>query len=674
MSAFLNRRFYKPQRWAPITAAAYVAPPAATGTPDATVFTTSTVSLAAASTLNLTNPERGFYGWGGDFYLNNFTAGSLNGLLSQGMSLTIGLVDLSAYVTAAIPQSYLDSLTAKFALVRAAGVKVVIRPVYNYSGSSGVEASLSKMQQDIAALAPVFTANKDVIAFFQAGFAGNFGEWWGTTVSNNAASKLTLMQALMSAWPSSHSICFRYLRDIMTWFPTATTEAKIGDLSNQSRCGLMNDCFLAGPDDSGTYAQGSTGYNVAQMRAYAQAITKFVPFGGETCSDTGTSLRTADSDIMTEGAAYGLSYLNSNYAPEFIKTDTGAWYVSGIITTVKRLMGFRFQIDSVDYPTAVAPGGSAAVTIKARNVGWGRIHIARQLVVSLRNLTSGVIYSGNAGDLRTCPSQATSSTTFSASVSIPADAAVGNYELLLSAPDPNASLASRTQYAIRFANADSGAQAWDAASARFKVGVNVAVGGSPSGSGTVSTPTVSGSLALTMRALPNTLAFNATAPNLGALSLKTITAAKTTKAQGETISFTNIGTTLAAGTTAYAGTGISDGTDTYAAGFKGNWQTSGNGAQYTTTIGTDPVYLYVPASVYSGKLRCTVSIDDGSFATQQLEVSASSNGSTAHALFDIICNAKAAGATLTVTVVQLDAFGAGYDSSFYGMLKRSAAL
>ncbi|MBC7547596.1 MAG: hypothetical protein H7224_02995, partial [Polaromonas sp.] len=57
------------------------------------------------------------------------------------------------------------------------------------------------------------------------------------------------------------------------------------------------------------------------------------------------------------------------------------------------------------------------------------------------------------------------------------DAPVGDYDVLLSAPDIFSSTAGTSTFAVRFANADNAvlAQAWNAGTARFATGATLSV-------------------------------------------------------------------------------------------------------------------------------------------------------------------------------------------------------
>jgi hypothetical protein len=195
-------------------------------------------------------------------------------------------------------------------------------------------------------------------------------------------------------------------------------------------------------------------------------------FGGETCQGE-TPWRTTCNDILTEGKQYHLTWLNSGYAPAMLN----AWKSGGCYAQVSGFMGYRLQLDSATHDTQVARGGTVALSVNLRNVGWARMFSDRALVVHARHKATGALITGKAGNLATLAPQATASTAVVVNLTIPADAATGDYDVFLSAPDVFPATAGDPRFSVRFANADnSGAgQAWDSAAARFKLGSTLRV-------------------------------------------------------------------------------------------------------------------------------------------------------------------------------------------------------
>jgi hypothetical protein len=453
---------------APAAAAAVAAPVVAT--PTTIANGTQVTATFASTTMNMKNPERGFYGWGAS-YFNDLTASGLSNLSSQGLSLTLGLLNLSAYRSTSLPQSFLDTLTAKFALLRTAGIKVVLRPVYNYD-ASGSDASVALVKTQLQQLAPLFEANADVIAYVQAGFIGAWGEWHDSASGlTSDANKASIRDALMAAIPATHSISFRYPYDIIKWFPTALTSANGLGTSTQARAGVHNDCFMSSDNDVWTYNSGGVTNN--PQRDYTKQQTDFVPFGGETCSGFGPT-RQKCTDILSEGPAYHLTYLNNVFYTAF----HNQWKSEGCFDQVSRSMGYRFQLDKVSHSLTAARNTTVNVDVDLHNVGWSRIFSARKLVVTLTNKTTGAtIVGAGSTDMRTLPSQATASTRVTVPVGIAAGAAAGDYTVSVSMPDVYSTTANLPAFAVRFANADNvaTAQAWNATNGKFAIGTTVTV-------------------------------------------------------------------------------------------------------------------------------------------------------------------------------------------------------
>jgi Domain of unknown function (DUF4832)/Domain of unknown function (DUF4874) len=442
-----------------------VNPPVVTAPPVATP-TLNTTATMSSTTMEIANPERGFYGWGADYFQNITAANLVNLRDSQGLRLTLGLIDLSAYRTQNLPQSFLDTLNSKFTLLRSNGMKVIIRPVYNYN-SSGSDANLAQVKNHIAQLAPLFANNADVISHIQAGFIGAWGEWHtsasGLTSDSNKAS---IRDALMANFPSQTPIEFRYPYDVIKWFPNALDANDAFNATIQSRVAIHNDCFMSSDNDVGTYQNNSLTNN--PQREYTKKITEYVPFGGETCSGF-QAPRKSCAAILSEGAQYHLNYLNINFDTSFINQ----WKNERCYSQVMKSIGYRFELEQITHPQSVNRNASLNVDVELKNVGWSRIFSARKLLVTLRNKNNGsVITALSSADMRSIASQGANTSKISINVPISSGASTGEYEVFLSLPDIYQTTSNNARFAVRFANSDniSKGQVWDATNARFNTG------------------------------------------------------------------------------------------------------------------------------------------------------------------------------------------------------------
>jgi hypothetical protein len=402
--------------------------------------------------------------------VSNFDAVSVSSAYASGMRLVIASVSLGNYRTSDLPASFLSTLDTHFAAVRAAGMKVSLVFAYDFS-ASGNDASATQIARHLAQLKPVLAANADVIPYMRAGFIGAWGEWHSSQSGNSCgynagatpcstanANRLAIRDALLANVPATTQIGFRYPGDVQLWYSNPATAP--------ARVGLHNDCFLAGPSDSGTYTATS-------LRSYAQSLSTRGSFGGETCDGAETPLRTSCADILSEGQQYHLAWLNSLYSQTLI----GGWKSAGCYAQVSSLMGYRLQLDDIIHGVTVARGQALAVQVDLRNVGWARMFVARALTVTLRNRATGATIVASGGDLSALAEQATASTRVTVSVPVPSAATAGTYDVLLSAPDAFAATKGDPRFSVRFANADqaSAGQAWSAAAATLSTGTTVQV-------------------------------------------------------------------------------------------------------------------------------------------------------------------------------------------------------
>jgi hypothetical protein len=453
------------------------ATPTPTPTPTASPPAQVSVRFTATAT-DFPNPERGFYTWAsGDLF--NTNESDFSGPAQSGYRILFGYTRLDSYRNSAIPQAALDGLVRSFNWARKHGVKLVPRFTYNFPANeteylNAQDATLARVQEHVNQLKPILAAHEDVIAFFQAGFIGAWGEWH--TSSNNLtsdANKLAVRDALLAAVPASRMIQMRYPYDLVKWFSNPATEAQAFGGSAAARIGMHNDCFLASATDVGTF--DTTNPN-DPARVYLRASGKTTPFGGETCNpaaESGAVVRDTCADILREGKEYSLTYLNADYYTGF----HNKWKAQGCYDEVSRSMGYRFELVSASHAQSVARGAALNLNLEVKNTGWARLYNQRPLMVVLRNKATGVRVelAASGADARKWLSGATTSTT--ATVTVPVSAAAGDYEVLLALPDAATALRSDVRYSVRFANADSTAanQAWEAAKAEFRIGTTVKV-------------------------------------------------------------------------------------------------------------------------------------------------------------------------------------------------------
>lgn len=442
---------------------------------------------AAASVVTYTedeaviaNPSRGFYhhtetharadgsGW------TPLDAGTLAGYRAEGITQVLRVVYLERYVDADLDPLLLDALTADFSTARAAGTSVILRFAYAqggdwpYSPPYG-DATVSRVLSHIAQLAPVIQANADVIAVVQSGFVGLWGEGYytdhfvadpanpGVVTPADWANRTAVVDALLDALPATRSVQVRTMLSKQKAFdrPSGTggaiTEADAFTGSAISRVGHHNDCFLASPDDFGTFLSNP----ISLDQEYLEAETRFVPMGGETCAVNPP--RSEWASASSELARYHYSYLNRDYN-QLVLDSWG----SGNLTEVAKRLGYRFVLEE----SRAVSGASPSLEIDVRNEGWAAPYNERPVSVVLEGSNGSITVPLDVDARDWAPGQ-------TVTLSVPLDAVpAGTYGAALDFAAPEGSLAADPRFAIRTANAGT----WDATRGVNDLGQTITIG------------------------------------------------------------------------------------------------------------------------------------------------------------------------------------------------------
>ncbi|RYY60434.1 MAG: DUF4832 domain-containing protein [Chitinophagaceae bacterium] len=391
------------------------------------------------------NPERGFYK---TMIRKSGEAGliqsQLNSFRSTNISLVLRFFYLDAFKDKAISADELAVFQADMDKIRIAGLKAILRFGYT-DDMAGTDAPLAIVNQHIDQLKPFFEANKDVIAFVQAGFIGAYGEWH--TSSNGLATldnQRAVLTKLLSALPVELMVQVRtplYKQAIFgTTNPVTSAIAYTAD--ERARVGHHNDCFLTGGTDYGTYT------NVPVEKKFVSDEASFVPTGGETCPPTGVYSPNC-LEGRNEMKYLKWTYLNLDYYPQTIS----GWRVSGCFDEFQSNLGYRLAAVEGIFPDDAVVNSSLPVKLSITNKGYAPLYSRKNVSVVLKNTATGTYYDlALQADLRKV--QPLLTVTIDESPSL-AGVPAGTYAMYLRIADNAASLKDRTEYAIRLGNRDA---------------------------------------------------------------------------------------------------------------------------------------------------------------------------------------------------------------------------
>jgi len=403
--------------------------------------TNSYQTVYFSSSSDLPNPERGIYNWPDDF-----TPSALAAYASQGYTLAYQRETLRDYTRRDLPPEYLEALADRFHAVRQAGLKVILRFNYNEGESypnPDPDASVEQVLRHIEQIAPVLESNKDVIAWFEAGFIGAWGEWHTSASGlDTPENKAILRDALFAHFPHDRFILFRYPGDFIGWYPEPLSEAQAFDGSHQARMGHHNDCFLASEDDWGTYYDQNGEIRAEEWKAYIAQMGRFAPVSGETCNPNPP--RSDCETALQEMASLHWSALNEGWHPDVIQS----WKDQGCYAEIRQRLGYRLTLLEAGFSPQVQPGSELRVQVKLRNTGFASPLLERPVYLVFVGQDFILPYPVPVDPRRWEPGEH----IFTAAFTLPADFPPGEYNLALWLPDPAETLRADPRYAIRFAN------------------------------------------------------------------------------------------------------------------------------------------------------------------------------------------------------------------------------
>ncbi len=404
---------------------------------------------------NFLNPERGFHelvGLEDDADMSWVREGTDPGNTADrfGPASTARVrIDLSDYRDRDIDTAKLDSIREGLDTARRAGIKVIVRPMYN-SGSAE-DASPSQMLRHIDQLGPVYREYADVIAVFQAGFIGRWGEWHGTPNAEDLDVKRQVIDALIEEIPADRHLSLRYPSDMMLLAPNPVGSGEAWSGKAVARVGFTNDCFLVNEHDSGTFVdRHNQGLTSQEIRDYTAAITRYGVAGGETCAPQDPAELRYDcwSEVIPSLERYHFSYLNTDYYRDAYDT----WASRGCLDDVEERLGYRFSLRGATLPLTAGAGGDLTARMVIDNEGFAPPYNPRPVELRLRGQTTGTDVSLDTG--KDARSWQPGRHTVDLTVRLPDDLPADDYVVWLRLPDPSDRLRGDSRFAIRLANQD----------------------------------------------------------------------------------------------------------------------------------------------------------------------------------------------------------------------------
>jgi hypothetical protein len=470
----------------------------ATATPVRSASAAATVKATyQASDEDFANPERGFAyendvpwapvvtwdfcGQGNNYTAYNYTAWNdplnedfLKEERRQGRSVVTSRYHIADFRNRDLTPDYLAFLQRDFDAVRQTGMKVHLRFSYNYP-FGGPDAPLDRIFGHLDQLKPLLEQNVDVIAYVDAAFIGCWGEWHhssnGLAIDTGGITQAqkSLMDKWLAVLPPQRMVAMRYpyhkfgylgSADFKPVAPLTIDTAFNG--SNRSRVASEDDCPVCS-DSHGAGFWNPRG-DLTEAPTFMRQENLFVVQGGEPGdpesidptqpanpnSPLSACPRVIETFKNLRWSVMGLYNLGSP------ASAIQRWERDGCLEEIKKSLGYRYRLASSEIPSTAQAGSALLLKFDLANDGWANLYNPRIMEMVLRHKGSGdLVPLPVHADARAQMPFPASTKTFELTLTLPANTAPGDYDVLMHLADPAPTLYGRPEYAIRLANQDT---------------------------------------------------------------------------------------------------------------------------------------------------------------------------------------------------------------------------
>ena len=487
----------------------------------------------------LRNPERGFRHesyigfspgenmWGiGSYLKGKATSGFSDDWFlmnarryeADGITLMQAYCYLTDYYDQPIAEEKLAQLQRSLDRVREAGLKVLLRFVYEKNSTRKLGPTVETILTHLDQLSPIIQHNKDIIYVLQAGFVGAWGEWHSSAnyIEEDHPGLAAIIAKELEVLPKDRMIQLRVMPKYKRWVleEPVINSSVILDSANAftgvpaARLGFADDGFLANKTDGGTWSEPPFYANPGNPEF--DIVTKESPYmavdGELFWSDQGgeidgiraalrlrlhhfSSLSITHSYSGYEGKRYSIDrWMETPLTEEEVRRENlpisdgyfRNYYGKPVERTqfeyIRDHLGYRIELQSARFQNQVSSNGLLPVKVELINRGFATLINPRSVYFVLINTSGELILKQKTnvnpqtwqpfqqGDLNYKP--LTHSIDGSISLN---EMTAGEYMLGLWLPDTDESIQLDSRYAVRTANDD--VPWWTTADGKY--GVNI---------------------------------------------------------------------------------------------------------------------------------------------------------------------------------------------------------
>lgn len=334
-----------------------------------------------------------------------------------------------------------------------------------YKNGWNSDPDLARLKSHMEKLKPVLVNNKNLIAYFEMGWVGIWGEWhYGSQnpIPNDLRPyKLEILNYWLSILPKDRMVVLRYPQDKIKYVrkyndatyhydnPTKEWQA-FNSAYPQSRIGASNGCFAYNQSDRGTYDLSI----IDKQKDYYEKDNLYVPQTGEICPDGASDYDPAAHDCWKVEPQLKKMRWDVIAAHSYYQD----WTNLGCLNNIEKALGYRFYLQNADFITTIKSGGDGRIwgSLTVVNRGYGKLYNPRGIELVLKHPRTGIFYKINLSssiDPRKWSLKHNEPVKTDFNVSVPAGIPAENgYLVYLNLPDISASLKDSSRFSIRLAN------------------------------------------------------------------------------------------------------------------------------------------------------------------------------------------------------------------------------
>ncbi|MBQ8696565.1 MAG: DUF4832 domain-containing protein [Clostridia bacterium] len=385
----------------------------------------------------------------------------------------------TGYEDKPISEEALAQLDACFAAAEKQGIQMIPRFAYTWSDCIGCEpATIEMIELHIKQISEVINKYKDTVISVECGIIGPWGEMHSSKYQHGGSESANrIIGAYLNNLDPTVTVQVRTAGYITQYLGRTLDVRFMKDLPIKSddpryRLGMYNDGYLGTWSDYGTWP-GGVNLTRAQAKIFLSEQNKRIPYGGEMAyctlefaKENGTPIY--QDNFIEELYMTHLSYLdniaNKNHSitqgllevtfedrhdfegmPNLLE-----YYGTDLQKFMLDHMGYRFVMRSAQITDTVDPGKAVKFRGTVENTGFGNL---------LAGMVAEVILVGEDGEPIVIPVDVDPQkwytceiTDYNFAISIPADAAAGEYNAFIRFSSLPLAESAKTARTIRFAN------------------------------------------------------------------------------------------------------------------------------------------------------------------------------------------------------------------------------